>query len=207
MPIGKAGSEFFGIHAKIRPMKKQDQNSRAHDLLLLIFNLSQITLKEKIIIEGKGSTFYFTIPYDTGPLAQIPANQAVSQGSETILRKNLKILIAEDDETSELFIGTVVSHLSHDVLKAVTGTEAIEVCRNNPDIDLVLMDIRMPEMGGHEATRRIREFNKEVVIIAQTAYGLAGDREKAIESGCNDYISKPIKKDELLGLIQKYFRK
>jgi hypothetical protein len=65
----------------------------------------------------------------------------------------------------------------------------------------------MPVMNGHEATRQIRQFNKDVVIIAQTAFGLSGDREKAIEAGCNDYISKPIKKDELLSLIQKYFKK
>ena len=96
---------------------------------------------------------------------------------------------------------------SKEVLKARTGVEAVEACRNNPDIDLVLMDIQMPEMDGYEATRQIRQFNKEVIIIAQTAYALTGDREKAIEAGCNDYISKPIKKDELLALIQKYFNK
>ena len=65
------------------------------------------------------------------------------------------------------------------------------------------MDIRMPDMGGYEATRKIRQFNREVVIIAQTAHGLLGDREKAIEAGCNDYIAKPIKKSELLQLMQK----
>jgi len=92
-----------------------------------------------------------------------------------------------------------------EILKARTGLEAVEVCHNNPDIDLILMDIRMPEMSGYEATKEIRQFNKEVVIIAQTAYGLTGDREKAIEAGCNDYITKPIKKDELLAIIQKHF--
>ena len=94
-----------------------------------------------------------------------------------------------------------------EIIKASTGVEAIEACKNNPDIDLVMMDIRMPDMGGYEATRQIRKFNKEVVIIAQTAYGLSGDCEKAIEAGCNDYISKPINKAELLLLIQKYFGK
>jgi CheY-like chemotaxis protein len=92
-----------------------------------------------------------------------------------------------------------------EIIIAKTGTEAVELCRNNPEIDLVLMDIQMHEMGGYEATRRIREFNKEVIIIAQTAFGLSGDREKAIEAGCNDYISKPISIAELLGLIENYF--
>jgi CheY-like chemotaxis protein len=94
-----------------------------------------------------------------------------------------------------------------DILKAGTGVEAVEVCRNNPDIDLILMDIRMPDMDGYEATRQIRQFNKDVVIIAQTAHGLMGDREKAIEAGCNDYLSKPVNRDKLLSLIQKYLKK
>ena len=77
----------------------------------------------------------------------------------------------------------------------------------NPDIDLILMDILMPEMNGYEATRQVRKFNKEVIIIAQTAFGLSGDRIKAIDSGCNDYISKPVTKDQLITLIKKYFNK
>lgn len=68
-----------------------------------------------------------------------------------------------------------------------------------------LDNIRLPEMSGYEATRKIREFNSSVIIIAQTAYGLSGDREKAIDAGCNDYISKPIKNDVLTGQILKYF--
>ena len=101
----------------------------------------------------------------------------------------------------------MLEKISHRVLHSVTGLEAIETCRNNPDLDLVLMDIRMSDMNGYEATRQIRQFNKEIVIIAQTAFGLSGDREKAIEAGCNDYIAKPINIDELLTLIQKYFKK
>ena len=90
-------------------------------------------------------------------------------------------------------------------LHVSTGVEAIEACRNNRDIDLVLMDIQMPDMNGYEATRQIRSFNKDVLIISQTAYGLTGDREKSIAAGCNDYISKPIDKTVLIDLIKKYF--
>jgi len=86
-----------------------------------------------------------------------------------------------------------------------TGVEAVETCRTSSDIDLVLMDIRIPVMDGYEATRQIRQFNKKVVIIAQTAYGLAGDREKAIAAGYNDYISKPIHINVLKKLIRKHF--
>jgi len=116
-----------------------------------------------------------------------------------------KILIAEDDDMSKEFLSMVFTKCCKEIFNATTGVEAVEVCRNNPDIDLVLMDIRMPEMNGYEATRQIREFNKDVVIIAQTAYGLSGDREKAIDAGCNDYISKPIAINLLKGLIQKHF--
>ena len=126
-------------------------------------------------------------------------NQVVSDG----LR--LKILIAEDDESSEMLISLMVKMVGKEIMKVRTGVEAVDACKNNTDIDLVLMDVRMPEMGGYEATKQIRKFNKDVVIIAQTAYGLTGDREKAMEAGCNDYIAKPIVKAELQALIQKYF--
>jgi CheY-like chemotaxis protein len=118
--------------------------------------------------------------------------------------KNLKILIAEDDATSEMLISTTMKVFNAKVLKVRTGIEAIEISRQNPDIDLILMDIKMPEMDGYTATRHIRQFNKNVVIIAQTAYGLSGDREKSLAAGCNDYISKPIDIKKLIALIEKH---
>jgi hypothetical protein len=155
--------------------------------------------------EGIGSTFYFTLPYN--PLAEENkvVGKVVTAQIEKNQIKNLKILIVEDDEISEILITIGVEKFSKEVLKARNGFEAVKVCRNNPDIDLILMDNQLPEMNGYEATMQIREFNKDVVIIAQTAYALTGDREKAIKAGCNSYISKPIKKDELFLLIQKYF--
>ena len=156
--------------------------------------------------EGKGSTFYFTLPYNSESVTETMDQQPEPSGRIDDVRK-LKILIVEDDELSEMFLDEIVKVYSKETLKARTGVEAVESCRYDPDIDLILMDIRMPEMDGHEAAKQIREFNKEVVIIAQTADGLAGDREKSIESGCNDYIAKPIRKTELQALIQQYFRK
>ena len=157
--------------------------------------------------EGKGSTFYFTIPYNIKPEYKHVTNIIVPSDGELNQIKNLKILIAEDDQTSEMFITRAIKMFSREVLKVRTGVEAIETCRNNPDIDLVLMDIQMPVMDGYSATRQIRQFNKDVVIIAQTAYGLTGDREKAIEAGCNDYIAKPIKIDELKTLIKENLKR
>jgi len=155
---------------------------------------------------GVGSTFYFTLPYNAVLINEPVVQQIVPSENNDLIRK-LKILIAEDDKVSEMLIDKTLKTFGKEIIKARTGVEAIEACKKNPDIDLVMMDIRMPDMGGYDATRQIRKFNKEVVIIAQTAHGLYGDREKAIEAGCNDYIAKPINKAELLLLIQKYFGK
>ena len=156
--------------------------------------------------EGVGSTFYFTLPYQINSEEILKVSDfAPTEGKENNIR-NLKILIAEDDEPSEMLISIIVKEFSTEVIKAKTGKEVVEMCRKNSDINLILMDIQMPDMNGYEATRQIRQFNKEVIIIAQTAYGLMGDREKSIEAGCNEYIAKPINKTELLALIQKYFK-
>jgi CheY-like chemotaxis protein len=120
--------------------------------------------------------------------------------------KNLKILIAEDDEGSARLIALTVRPFGKEIIIVGTGVEAVETCRNNPDIDLVLMDIQMPDIDGYEATRQIRQFNTAIVIVAQTAYTLSGDWGKSINAGCNDYIAKPIMKDQLLKLLQKYFK-
>ena len=124
---------------------------------------------------------------------------------EEIGIRDFKILIADDDNASTILITIALKSFGKEILIARTGDEAVDTCRKNPDIDLVLMDIRIPLMDGYEAARQIRQFNKEVVIIAQTANVLTGDQEKSIASGCNDYIAKPIRKNELLILLQKYF--
>ena len=116
-----------------------------------------------------------------------------------------QVLIVEDEGVVALDLQSSLEGLGYEVPVVVpSGQEALEEAeRTRPD--LVLMDIRMPKMDGLEATRQIRLFNKDVIIIAQTAYALNSDRQMAIDSGCNDYISKPIDKDELQGLIRKYF--
>ena len=97
--------------------------------------------------------------------------------------------------------------VSKEILLAENGYKALDLCRDNSDIDLILMDIRMPGINGYEVTNQIRQFNKEVIIIAQTAFALSGDKEKAFDSGCNDYISKPINQAELFDKINKFFKK
>ena len=155
--------------------------------------------------ECNGSTFYFTIPcIDVSNEKTKIINTDSTDYKESQL-KNLKILIVEDDEISYSLLTRMLHKISKEILHAKTGVEAIEVCRNNPDLDLVLMDIRMPQMNGYEATRKIREFNKDVIIIAQTAYAFPADKENAIKAGTNDYIFKPINKPLLLELIKKHY--
>jgi CheY-like chemotaxis protein len=123
---------------------------------------------------------------------------------ELKLDKKSTILIVEDDPFNSLFIKTILENPNIDFLTAVNGMEAVQMVQEHPEINLVLMDIKMPLLNGIDATRKIREFNTRIPIIAQTAYALSGDDEKALEAGCNNYIPKPIDKDVLIKLINKY---
>jgi len=155
--------------------------------------------------EGKGSTFYFTIPCNCDKVERSVISNQASGNIEENKMKNLKILIVEDDEASEMLINLTVNSLSKEILSVRSGTEAIEICHKHPEIDLILMDIKMPLMDGYEVTRQIRSFNKDVIIIAQTAFALTDDREKSLAAGCNDYLAKPIKKSTLIETITKHF--
>jgi len=152
---------------------------------------------------GKGSAFYFTLPYVTEPEKKEPKAEVVPT-PEVALKNKHKIMIVEDDKFSEILLTLAVENISKKIIKVRNGADAVEICRKNPDIDLILMDIEMPEMDGYEATRQIRQFNKEVIIIAQTAFGQISDRENALESGFNDYIAKPLSVNSLVSLIRKH---
>jgi len=154
--------------------------------------------------EGKGSTFWFTIPYLPVSKNGFNIGQEILAPIEENQIKKLKILIAEDDKSSSQLISIIIRKIAGEIIIVENGTEAVRACFENPDTDLILMDIQMPIMDGYEATRQIRQFNTDVIIIAQTAFALCGDNEKAIEAGCNDYVSKPIKTSNLLNLISKH---
>ncbi len=154
---------------------------------------------------GNGSVFYFTLPYNSEPEIKPISKPAESVYSEDICRDNLKILIVEDNEFSAELLEKMIKQNSKGILKAKTGKEAVDICKANPDVDLILMDINLPEMNGIEATKQIRKFNKDVIIIAQTAFVYAHNREEAIEAGCNDYITKPIDRALLKNLIIEFF--
>lgn len=152
----------------------------------------------------KGTVFYFTLPYLACALPEWRSKPIVDE-STTVLVNHLKVLIVEDDGPSDVLLSLLLGQFHFELLHARSGIEAVEICRSNPDIDLILMDLKMPDMDGYEATLLIRQFNAHVVIIAQSAYALAGDRDKAIKIGCNDYLTKPINHTILKKLISKYF--
>lgn len=154
---------------------------------------------------GAGSLFFVNLPLNES--AEIEPEETVEHANEPVEFSNMKILVAEDEEVVAIFLGKVLEKISKQVEFCQNGVEAVEICRNNPNIDMVLMDIRMPVMNGYDATRKIREFNTDVVIIAQTAFALEGDREKAINAGCNEYITKPIKMEELLEMMYNLFKR
>lgn len=116
-----------------------------------------------------------------------------------------KILIAEDVESNFLYLKAVLSKLNATVFWAKNGIEAIEICENNP-IDLVLMDLQMPDMNGYEATEILKKKLPHIPIVAQTAFAMSDDREKALEAGCDDYLAKPIKSKDLLSVVEKFIK-
>jgi signal transduction histidine kinase len=157
--------------------------------------------------EGKGSVFSISIPYLESVNEEITlANNVLPQNNEDEL-ENLVILIVDDDKLSQMIISIEFNTFSKEVLIANNGIEAVDICRLRKDIDLVLMDIQMPEMDGIEAIRLIREFNTDIIIIAQTAYAFSGDKEKAIKAGCNQYLNKPINHNDMLNIIKNEINK
>jgi PAS domain S-box-containing protein len=149
---------------------------------------------------GSGSTFYFTIPYkpeiiiDTSPKPKIKSKVDL---------KERTILIAEDEYSNYLLLKEVLKDTGAELIHVENGMDAIEKCRENPQIDLILMDIKMPEMDGYQATEAIKKIRPGILILAQTAYAMFDDERKAFRAGCDDFITKPLTKQAVLSKISK----
>jgi PAS domain S-box-containing protein len=153
--------------------------------------------------EGEGTTFFFTIPYHRSKTF----NREIDEDWEETAKYNWKdktILIVEDDITSQEFIKEILKPTAADMIFSESGEEALKKVMESNHIDLILMDIRLPGASGIEITRKIREKDKEITVIAQTAHAMGDDREKCIQAGANDYIAKPIGVQNLLALLAQY---
>ncbi len=151
--------------------------------------------------EGKGSTFWVWIPTSTAVMIEqsdIPRNEVKRDEEKYVSTDGLSILVAEDIDSNFRLIEGVLK--GHSLERAINGVEAVEKASLN-EYHLIIMDIRMPEMDGIEATRRIREFDKDIKIVALTANAFDIDKDMALGAGCNAFLTKPLKKEELLPFL------
>jgi len=155
--------------------------------------------------EGQGSEFLFSMKYILTESSDTELESEESNLEKINLDlKGKKILIAENDGSSYLFLERLLKRFSPEIIWAKSGRQAIDLLNKNKGIDLILMDIRMPEMNGLQASSEIRKTNADIPIIAQTAYAQVTDRKLALENGCSDYLSKPVSPVELINLLAKY---
>jgi len=149
----------------------------------------------------KGTTIFFTIPY---LFANEIQNDYVQYNDVTINRtfSQKTILIVEDDLSNAEYLKEVLSKLELNILHTIYGKEAVQIVKTN-EVDIVLMDVRLPDINGYEATRQIKQFKPTQIIIAQTAYAASSDEQNSYDAGCNYFISKPINKNMLLSIIDK----
>jgi CheY-like chemotaxis protein len=155
-------------------------------------------------VPGQGSTFYFTLPYN--PL-QVDGIIISKKAEPANLKKNnwsnKHILIVEDDDHSFMFYQSVLNKTNIKISRAVDGIEAIRLNKNQR-FDIIMMDIRMPNMDGYKTTEAILTIHPTAKIIAQTAYALAGEKQRSLDAGCVDYIAKPISIADFLKVIEKH---
>ena len=165
----------------------------------------EIHLKSK---PGKGTTFSFSLPFNQ-PKEIIATKTSKMRKPQKVsnLLVGKKLLIAEDDFYVIKFLEMALKPLGLNMVVVNNGRDAEEMVKNDPSIDIILMDIKMPVMNGHEATRIIKKIRPDLPIIVQTAFALSGDEEKALESGCDAYISKPLNRKKLIALIENLLTK
>jgi PAS domain S-box-containing protein len=154
---------------------------------------------------NNGSIFYFTIPYKSF----VQANEPIIDIEKRYfsMPRKANIIIADDNEVNYMYLKELLKGVDANLVWALNGQEVLDLVNSNPNIDLILMDVKMPIMDGYEATHEVKKIKPSLPIIAQTAYAMSGDREKALEAGCDNYISKPINRVKLIQMISDYLQK
>lgn len=183
------------------PHKSEEGNGLGLAICKAIIEL----MNGKIWVESKlmeGSTFYFSLPFEFTTRTE---NNGQKFKNSPIHEKDLTVLIVEDDNMSYILLREMLAQNNINHLYAENGKVAVSMVHDNPLISAILMDMKMPVMGGLEATKRIREFNPDIPIIAQTAYSSEEDKRMIMSAGCNDVISKPIDMHELIFKLADYF--
>ncbi len=116
----------------------------------------------------------------------------------------IRVLIVEDEFSNLYFIRSLLKDHIFETTTALNGRDAVAIFEQNPDFDLILMDLKLPLLSGYDATRKIKAIKQDVPVIAITAYALRGDKEKALQAGCDAYLAKPFIKEELLTIIERF---
>lgn len=152
---------------------------------------------------GIGSVFHFTVPYVPVIKSKQPGSEEMDMNPNASLSKKI-ILIAEDETNNFLLLREYLSESVFTIIRVENGLDAVNICKNRKDIDIILMDIKMPVMDGIEATRQIKIMKPEIPVIAITAYAYDTDKKRLLESGFNEYLPKPLKRDPLLKMINQF---
>lgn len=151
--------------------------------------------------KDKGAAFYFTVPVSHNKSTKAVSKELLEQNPATTVET---VLIVEDDDTSFYLLKLLLRKLNVNIIRTLSGLEAINICKTNYSINMVLMDISLQDIDGYEATKEIKKNRPRLLVIAQTAHAVVGDREKALNAGCDDYLSKPISKDLFYSIMEKY---
>jgi signal transduction histidine kinase/CheY-like chemotaxis protein len=204
---GIAIEDQLQIFGRFNQSKKHSTHDSGSGLGLSISKGLAELLGGEIWVESKinnGATFFVKIPYSN----IISETKLAIENSNTSLinKKEFVILIAEDEYIIYLFLKECFSDINCSILHAPNGKVAVQLLAENPSIDFILMDINMPYMDGYEALKEIRKINKVVPVIAQSGLAMSGDKEKILEAGFNDYVSKPISMDLLITIINKHLK-
>jgi CheY-like chemotaxis protein len=165
-------------------------------------------LEGKVHVESEkniGSTFSIELPLEKTEIKNDPKESSASGSAFEEKNKQTFILIAEDDDTNFAVMEMLIKQATRSqVIRAVNGQEAIDICLQNKDIILVLMDIKMPVLDGLEATRQIKSKMPDLKIVAITAYAMSGDENMVRMAGCDDYIAKPVSVKELKAKLESH---